>query len=161
MKAWVYAGLAAGLVPVQTTLLGHLSVAGVRPDLCLIAASLIGFFGGPADGALMGALLGFEQDLFSAGDLGLNLGAKAAAGLATGLAGRYLAHVTVASVAPLMLGLSVCSGLAFMAAGAAGGDALAAVESVLLPQAVFDTVAGAALYWLLAERFRKDDSLVS
>jgi rod shape-determining protein MreD len=159
MKPWLYAGLAAGLVPVQSTLLDHLSVAGIRPDVCLIAASLIGFFGGPADGALMGLLLGFEQDLFSAGVLGLNLGAKAAAGLLAGLAGRYLAHATPASVAPLMLGLSAGSGLAFMVAGAGGGETLAAVQSVLLPQAIFDTVVGVALYRLLAEKFRRDDGL--
>lgn len=161
MKPWLYVGLAAGLVPVQTTLLEHVSVAGIRPDVCLIAASLLGFFGGPVDGALMGALFGFEQDLFSAGDLGLNLGTKAVAGLLAGLAGRYVAHATPASVAPVMLGLSVCSGLAFVSAGAGGGETLAAVQSVLLPQAVFDTAVGVALYWLLAERFRKDDSLVS
>jgi hypothetical protein len=161
MKPWIYAGLAAGLVPVQTTLLEHLSVAGIRPDVCLIAASLIGFFAGPADGVLMGLLLGFEQDLFSAGDPGLNLGTNAAAGLLAGLAGRYLARVTLATVAPLMLGLSVGSGLAFMAAGAGGGETLAAVRSVLLPQAVLDTAVGVALYWLLAERFRKDDSVTA
>ena len=159
MKPWLYTGLAAGLVPVQTTLLEHLSVAGIRPDVCLIAASLIGFFGGPADGVMMGLLLGFEQDLFSAGDLGLNLGTKTAAGLLTGLAGRYLARVTPASVAPLMLGLSAGSGLVFMVAGAGGGEMLAAIQSVLLPQAVLDTAVGVGLYWLLAEKFRRDDAL--
>ncbi len=160
MKPWLYVGLAAGLVPVQTTLLEHLSVAGIRPDLCLIAASLIGFFGGPADGVLIGLLLGFEQDLFSAGELGLNLGTKAAIGLLAGMAGRYVAHVTPASVAPVMLGLSASSGLAFMVAGAGGGETLTAIQSVLLPQALFDTLVGVALYWLLAERFRRDESLV-
>jgi hypothetical protein len=31
---------------------------------------------------------------------------------------------------------------------------------VLLPQAMFDTAVGMGLYWILAERFQKDDSLV-
>jgi hypothetical protein len=31
---------------------------------------------------------------------------------------------------------------------------------VLLPQALLDTLVGVAAYWLLAERFKKDDSLV-
>jgi hypothetical protein len=60
-----------------------------------------------------------------------------------------------------MLGLSVGSGLAFMAAGAGGGETLAAVRSVLMPQAVLDTAVGVGLYWLLAERFRKDDSVTA
>ncbi len=161
MKQWLYVGLVVGLVPIQTTLLEHASVAGIRPDVCLIAVSLIGFFGGPADGVMMGLLLGFEQDLFSAGELGLNLGTKAVIGLLAGMVGRYVAHATPASVVPVMLGLSVCSGLAFVMAGAGGGETLAAVQSVLLPQAVFDTTVGMGLYWLLAERFKKDDSLVS
>lgn len=160
MKPLLYVGLVVGLVPVQTTVLEHLSMAGIRPDLCLIAAILIGFFGGPADGALMGALLGFEQDLFSAGEAGTNLVAKAILGLSAGVVGRYLARATPVTVLPLLLGLSVCSSLAFLLAGAGGHDALDAVRSVLLPQAVIDTLVGMGLYWVLAERFKKDDSLV-
>lgn len=159
MKLWLYLGLALGLVPVQTTVLDHVSVAGVRPDLCLIAASLIGFFGGRTDGVLVGALLGFEQDLFSAGDASVNLITKAAIGLAGGLVGRYVARVTPLTVAPMLLGLSVCSGLAFLFAGAGGPDTLAAVRLVLAPQAALDTAVGVAAYWLLADRFKAEDPL--
>lgn len=159
MKVWLYAGLAVGLVPVQTTVLEHASVAGARPDLCLIAASLIGLFGGPVEGVLMGAWLGFEQDLFSAGEAWVNMMTKAAIGLVAGLAGRYLVHATPVTVLPLLLGLSVCSGIAFLLAGAGGRDVLGAVRLVLLPQAAFDTAASVALYWVLAERFRKDEGL--
>lgn len=160
MKPWLYLGLAAGLVPVQTTVLEHLSLAGVRPDLCLIAVSLIGFFGGPTDGVLMGALLGFEQDLFSAGDTWVNAVTKAVIGLSGGLAGRYVARVTPVTVAPLLLGLSACSGLAFLFAGAGGPGALTAVQTVLLPQALLDGLIGVVVYWVLAERFKRDESLV-
>jgi LytS/YehU family sensor histidine kinase len=126
----------------------------------LIAVSLIGLFGGPADGVLMGVLLGFEQDLFSAGDAWVNIITKAAIGLSGGLVGRYVARVTPVTVAPMVLGLSVCSGIAFLFAGAGGQGILDLVRSVLLPQALFDGAIGVGLYWLLAERFRKDDSLV-
>ncbi len=156
----MYTGLALGLVPVQSTVLDHLSVAGVRPDLCLIAVSLIGFFCGVTDGVLMGALLGFEQDLFSAGEAWVNVVTKAAIGLSGGLVARYVAHVTPVTVAPMMLGLSVCSGLAFLFAGAGGPGAVTAVQSILAPQAFLDGVIGVAAFWVLAERFRKDDSLV-
>lgn len=160
MKGLLYAGLAVGLVPVQTTVLQHASVAGIRPDLCLIAASLIGLFAGPVEGTLMGAWLGFEQDLFSAGETWVNAMTKAAIGLAAGLVGRYLAHTSPVTVLPLLLGLSVCSGGAFLLAGAGGRAVPDAVRLVLLPQAAFDAVVGMGLYWLLAEHFRKDDSLV-
>ncbi len=160
MKPLLYLGLAVGLIPIQTTVLDHLSVAGVRPDLCLIAVSLIGFFGGLAEGVLMGVLLGFEQDLFSAGDAWVNVITKAVIGLSGGLVGRYVARVTPVTVMPMLLGLSVCSSMAFMFVGAGGQSTLAAVRSVLLPQALLDGAIGVAAYWLLAERFKKDDSLV-
>ena len=160
MKPLLYIGLVIGLIPLQTTVLEHLSVAGVRPDLCLIAVSLIGLFGGPADGAMMGALLGFEQDLFSAGDAWVNAITKVAIGLSAGLVGRYVARTTLATVLPMVLGLSVSSGIAFLIAGAGGPYTLTAVRTVLLPQAVFDSMVAMGLYWVLAERFRKDDSLV-
>lgn len=160
MKLLLYFGLALGLVPIQSTVLDHLSVAGVRPDLCLIAVSLIGFFGGAGDGVLMGVLLGFEQDLFSAGDAWVSVITKAAIGLSGGLVARYVARATPATVAPMMMGFSVCSGMAFLFAGAGGPDTMTAVQSILAPQAVLDGVFGVAAYWVLAERFRKDDSLV-
>jgi rod shape-determining protein MreD len=159
MKPLLYAGLAIGLVPVQVTVLEHASVAGIRPDLCLIAACLIGLFGGPTEGAVMGAWLGFEQDLFSAEQIWVNMMAKTAIGLAAGLVGRSLASKTLVTVLPLLLGLSVCSGLAFLVAGAGGPAILDPVRFVLLPQTVFDTAVGTALYWLLAVRFRSDDAL--
>jgi hypothetical protein len=160
MKQLLYAGLVAGLVPVQTTVLEHLSVAGVRPDLCLIAVGLVGFFGGLVDGVAMGVLLGFEQDLFSAGDGWINLITKAVVGLSAGVVGRYVARMTPVTMLPMMLGLSVFSGIAFMFAGAGGPDTLAAARTVLLPQAALDTMAGMGLYWVFAGRFKKDDSLV-
>jgi len=160
MKRLLYLGLVGGLIPIQTTVLEHLSVAGVRPDLCLIAVSLIGLFGGLADGVMMGALLGFEQDLFSAGDTWVNAITKSAIGLSAGLVGRYVARTTPATVLPMVLGLSVSSGIAFLFAGAGGQHTLTAVRSVLLPQAMFDSMVAMGLYWVLAERFKKDDSLV-
>ena len=108
----------------------------------------------------MGVLLGFEQDLFSAGDMWVNAITKAAIGLAAGLVGRYVARTTPATVLPMVLGLSVSSGIAFLVAGAGGQHTLTAARTVLLPQAVFDSMIAMGLYWVLAERFRKDDSLV-
>lgn len=160
MKQILYVAVVAGLVPIQTTVLEHLSVAGIRPDVCLIAVSLIGFFAGPADGVMVGMLLGLEQDLFSAGDAWINLITKTVIGLLAGVAGRYIARATPASVLPVILGFSMFSGLAFVFAGAGEPAATAAAQSVLLPQAVFDTMVGVGLYGLLAERFRKDDTLV-
>ena len=61
MKFVVYALLAMVVVPLQTTLLHYVSILGVRPDLGLIAACLVGFLGGELDGLILGLILGVSK----------------------------------------------------------------------------------------------------
>jgi rod shape-determining protein MreD len=127
----------------------------VRPDLCLIASFLIGFLAGEFDGVMMGLALGFVQDLFSGGDSGLNFMTKGLIGLLAGLAGRHLANTTNLAVLALLLSASLLSGLVFVLwswSGEGLSDALAFVQSVLLPQAAYDAALGAAIYWIMAGR---------
>nr|MBI3614625.1 rod shape-determining protein MreD [Nitrospirota bacterium] len=152
MKPALYAALVVGLVPLQTSLLHYLSFGGVRPDLCLVAAGLIGFLAGPVEGALVGIALGFTQDLFSAGTLGLNLIAKGAVGLLAGLAGRQVTNATMTTLLMTMVSLSVLENLVFLFVVRGGGelgDRLAGLPSVLLPETLLNATLGAALYWLL------------
>lgn len=78
MKLFLYAGLVVVIAPIQATLLHYVSFFGVRPDLGLVAACLVGFLGGELDGLLLGLLLGYSQDMFSAGDLWVNVVTKGA-----------------------------------------------------------------------------------
>lgn len=80
MKFLLYLLLALVVVPFQTTLLHYFSVFGVRPDLGLVAACLVGFLGGELDGLILGLILGCFQDMLSAGDLWINVVTKGAAG---------------------------------------------------------------------------------
>jgi rod shape-determining protein MreD len=132
-----------------------LSLGGVRPDLCLIAIFLVGFLEGELDGVMMGLALGFVQDLFSAGGLGLNLITKGSIGLVVGLIGRHLANTTHLTIFALLLGASLFSGLGLVLwawAGEGLTDALMLVQSILLPQALYDAGIGTTVYWLLAGR---------
>jgi cell shape-determining protein MreD len=127
----------------------------VRPDLCLIASFLIGFLAGEFDGVMMGLALGFVQDLFSGGDSGLNFMTKGLVGLLAGLAGRHLANTTNLAVLALLLSASLLSGLVFVLwswSGEGLADGLLFVQSVLLPQAVYDAALGAGIYWIMAGR---------
>jgi len=162
MKSLLYLTLAVGLVPVQVTVLEHASVGGIRPDLCVVAISLIGLFGRMTDGVGMGLLLGLQQDLFSAGDGWTNALAKAAVGLIAGVAGHYLTRATLVSAGAVLAGLSLASGVVFLITGAGQHEeALAVAQSVLLPEAALDTVLGITLYWVLAKKLLKqDDALV-
>ncbi len=159
MKPLLYALLLVGLVPLQATWLQYVAVAGVRPDLCLIAVSLTGLLAGEVEGMLLGLALGFVQDLFSAGEPGLNLITKGAIGLLAGLAGKRLGSSRLGSVLIVMLFLSLLSGLMFLSVSRADhglGEMFHAIGSVLLPQTAFDLTVAAALFWLLARRVRPD-----
>jgi len=162
MKQLVYLILVFGLVAIQATVLSHVSVGGIRPDLCLVAASLVGFFIGMREGLLVGLAMGFVQDLFSAGELWLNLVTKASAGFLGGAAGRYVANATTITALAGILGLSLLSGTVFLlTVGPAGfRDASFAVRTVLLPQAMWDAALGAGLYWLLAKRVRRQRAIL-
>lgn len=158
MKYAVYIGLLLIVVPVQTTVLDAVSVVGVRPDLCLVTAVLMGLALGRFEGLLVGLALGLVQDFFSAGVLGLNLVTKGVSGLLAGVAGRYVAPTTPVTAFVVVLGLSVISGLVFLLSGRGGETAMEAlygVWSVLLPQAVYDALVASVVYLLLGSHLHK------
>ena len=88
MKLLLYALLVVFLVPLQTTLLPHLAIWDVRPDLGLVIAALIGVLAGELDGLLVGLAIGWVLNLYSAGDLWLNLLTTGGAGLFGGALGK-------------------------------------------------------------------------
>lgn len=151
MKTFVYVVVVLGFVPVQTTVLDSVSVFGVRPDLCLVAAAFIGFIRGPLEGLCMGLALGFVQDFFSAGQIGQNLLMKGGAGLAAGFAGRVVANPTTLTMCLVVLGLSLLSGGVFLLSDRGGvtvADTVHVLGRVVIPQAAYDASLGAGVYWM-------------
>ncbi|MFQ6672239.1 MAG: rod shape-determining protein MreD [Candidatus Tectimicrobiota bacterium] len=69
----------------QSTLLHYTAVRGVRPDLILLLACLVGLFFGRQRGLVLGALAGLLQDCLSGGLFGLNTLSKALVGFTTGV----------------------------------------------------------------------------
>ncbi|MEK7800288.1 MAG: hypothetical protein AAB314_01200, partial [Nitrospirota bacterium] len=94
MKALIYCTVIVGLVPVQSVLLSHLSVWGVKPDLGFVAVCLIGLIAGELDGLLVGLALGWAMSLFSAQDLISSVILKGAVGYIAGLAGRQVVYLS-------------------------------------------------------------------
>jgi hypothetical protein len=162
VKPALYAGLLLGLVPVQTTLLRYVEVVGVRPDLCLVAACLVGFLAGELEGLLIGLTLGLVQGLFSAGDLWLNVITKGGVGLLAGLAGRHVTNPTPVSLLAVLAGLSALSGIVVLFAVRSGAGLVAfllAVRSVLVPEVVLNAAVGTGMYWLIARRMRRQEAI--
>ena len=155
MKFLFYLILVLLLVPLQTTLLPHLSVWNIKPDLGLVAAALIGLFAGELEGLLVGLTIGWVLSLFSAGELWLSLVTNGGIGLLAGFLGRQVSQVTSFSLGGMLLLVSLVSGL-FAAINFKGLDMPQMcwmVESIVIPQACFDGAVGAGFYWLLSRRF--------
>jgi rod shape-determining protein MreD len=158
-KHGLYVSLILGLVPLQVTALNYVGVAGIRPDLTLIAAFLIGFLGSEMEGLLMGILLGCVQDLFSAGSLWMNVITKGMIGILAALLGRHLANATSVSVCALIFVLSMLSGATAAMWIRVDDDftgIVQAIQSVVLPQALFDAALGAVIYRFMPGRRRRE-----
>ena len=154
-KFLAYAGLVVLLVPVQTTLLPHLAIWNIKPDLGLVVAALIGVLAGELDGLLVGLAIGWILNLYSAGDLWLNLVTIGGAGMFAGLLARQVAEITPTILAVGLLLLSLAGGLVAVVSMkyATMAETWWMVQFVVIPQACFDAAVGAALLWFLEQRF--------
>lgn len=77
----VFAFLALGL---QATLVPHIAIAGVRPDLAVVATVFLGLARGAFAGTIAGFAIGLAQDLTNPAFLGLNALTKSLLGHASG-----------------------------------------------------------------------------
>lgn len=162
MRLLLYAVLVLTVVPIQTTLLNHVNILDVRPDLGLIVVCLVGFFGGELDGLLLGIILGWSQDLLSAGELWVNVVSKGGAGFLAGLAGRHLAHITPTVLLVGLGAISCLSNLAFVySMKISDWDVIwHAIHSKVLIQGIFDAALGTAAYWVFMRRSPADQMAV-
>jgi len=151
----MYAMLLVSLVPIQSVLLPYVSVWDIRPDLGLIVVCLVGLLTGELEGLLVGLAVGWVMSLFSAESLVLSMITKGAIGYAAGLAGRQVVYLTPVV---LVMGLLITSSLAGLLAAlwlklGEQQDVWWAIQTVVLPQAVFDAVVGGMIYWVMWSRF--------
>jgi hypothetical protein len=154
MRGLIYFAVIVGLVPIQSVLLQHISLWGVKPDLGFVAVCLIGLLGGELDGLLVGLALGWAMSLFSAQDLISSAILKGAVGYIAGLAGRQVVYL---SPVVLVMGLLVVSCVVGLVTPLAltlspQQDLWWAALTVVLPQACLDAVIGGAVYWLMWSR---------
>lgn len=152
MKYVVYAAVVLLVVPFQVVLADRISIAGIHPDLALVAVCLIGLHVGEVEAIAVGFAIGFMLDLFSGGAHWGNLFLKPLMGLLAGRARRNLVNLTPKVVLLLLFGLSIVSGLIMFllkSLTGAGADFFAAARGIILPQACFDAVLGVALLLLI------------
>jgi hypothetical protein len=155
MKFLLYAVLVLFLVPLQTIVLPHVSLWGIKPDVGLVVAAVIGLLAGELEGLLVGLTIGWILNLYSAGDLWLSLVTTGGAGLFAGLLGRQVTQVTPTILCVGLLMFSLAGGLVAVLSvkNATVTDTWWMVQSIVLPQACLDAVLGAGLIWLMEQRF--------
>jgi rod shape-determining protein MreD len=84
----------------------HITIAGVAPDLVLIAVVLAGLSRGPTVGGVIGFLGGFYEDLYLPTQMGAGSLANTAVGFLAGEAGERLRREQPATQAAIFLVLT-------------------------------------------------------
>lgn len=155
MNRWIYFIMALLLVPLQTTWLNGISLHAVKPDLALLLVYFTGFYAAEMNGLTAGLVVGAAVDLFSGGPLGLKIATLAMMGLLSGLLGRFFLNTTTTLTMGMVFLLSVLNGiLVFLFhQWVLGGIQFAeAFRWTILPEALYNTVAGGIVFWVGVSR---------
>ncbi|HTN42634.1 MAG TPA: rod shape-determining protein MreD [Nitrospiria bacterium] len=155
MNRWTYTLIALVLIPVQTTWLTAVGMHAIRPDLVLLLIYFTGFYAGEMKGLMIGWIMGALMDFFSGGPFGLQIASKAAAGLLSGLLGRFFLNATGALTMGLVVLLSLITGIiGFWFHQLVVGEIhfMEAFRWTLLPEALYNGVLGGAVFWVVIRR---------
>jgi rod shape-determining protein MreD len=145
--------LTLGGTLVQSSVMPILGLAGVAPDVPLALAVMVALRRGPETGCLTGFFAGLLQDLTGPGLVGIQALTKALTGFVAGFAGgRFTVRDPLVQVPGLVL-LTVVEGLlrfGVLQLFHFPTDLLDVMMQVILPQALFNGVLGAAALFGLA-----------
>ncbi|MEP6623400.1 MAG: rod shape-determining protein MreD, partial [Acidimicrobiia bacterium] len=137
------------LTVLQTAVFPHLRVAGVVPDLGLVAAVAIGVRYGPETGAAFGFAAGLASDLFLQTPLGLAALSFALTAYLVGAMQNTLARPAHWVRPAIAVSAGLVAGLLFVGLGAlVGQEQLFAVHSLrtIVLAALYDGVVAVAIF---------------
>ena len=141
----------------QATLVPHIGIAGIRPDLPLVVAVLLGYLRGATIGTVGGFFVGLAQDLTNPAFLGLNALTKSLLGYASGSmreqlnASNPVAQAAVLFVAVLahdLVYLTIFTHLAL-------SELLLGLWTRSLPTALYTALVGMWALWALGSLSRR------
>ncbi len=138
----------------QATFVPHWSIAGIRPDLPLVAVVLLAYARGATAGTLAGFLIGLAQDLTNPTLLGLNALVKSLLGHAAGTLRVQLDATSLPMRAGVLFAAVLAHDLVYLTISTRGAlsELLLGLLTRSLPTAVYTALVGmwtfAALGWI-------------
>ena len=155
MSVWkrisIEAGILAGAMILQQTLVRWIAIGPIRPDLTLIALTALALRYGPVAGLYAGMGLGLLQDVYAIEALGANALAKCLAGYALGFFEERVVKSMPATRVLLLGGALLIHDTAYyLAAGFRGGAFWNVFLRQSAPCAVYTLAVGAIVFYYSA-----------
>jgi len=155
------AGIVFVALALQATLVPHLRIVGIGPDLPLVATMLLAYRRGPTGGTLAGFVIGLGQDLTNPAFLGLNALVKSLLGFTAG-SGRDALDVSSAPLAAAVLAVAkLAHDLAYLLVFThlSLSDVFAGLFAHSVPSAVYTSAVGMWILMLLGSGRRGGHAL--
>ncbi len=128
---------------VQITIVPHIAIGPVMPDVILIVVATYGFLAGPMPGGAAGIVGGFLQDLTLISGFGINIINKTVIGYLAGLVERNLFGSSRLIPMIAMFVVSVISQFTYLALVYVVGERIEvvpAIINIIIPSALYTSV---------------------
>jgi rod shape-determining protein MreD len=140
-------GIGFAALALQATLVPHVRIAGIGPDLPLIATLVLAYRRGATGGTLAGFIIGLGQDLTNPAFLGLNALVKSLLGFTAGSARDALDATSAPLAAAVLLTAKLAHDLVYLLVFThlSLTDVFAGLFAHSLPAAVYTVVLGTGI----------------
>jgi rod shape-determining protein MreD len=147
-------------VPIQTLLLEGVKIGGVKPDLGLVLAYLIGLGWGRNRGLFWGLLLGGFQDFFSMGVVGPHFFFKGLIGFGTGLLETFFLYFSLQAHAIVVFLISLLHDLMGEILFHGANGSLMGVSYAMLGRGLYNCAIVMAILCLVLKQARLEEFLI-
>ncbi len=142
------AGILAGALLLQQTLIRWISLGPVRPDLTLIALMALALRRGPIAGLYAGMILGLVQDVYAVETLGANALSNCLVGYVLGFfEDKVVKSLPATRILLLGAALILHDVIFYLAAGFHGGVFWSALLRQSAPSAVYTLFVGGLIFY--------------
>ncbi len=152
----------AGIVLASLIIQSHssfdaLRIAGIKPDLVLIAVVYCGYSFGSFYGEVTGFIAGLFHDSISNSPLGLLTFPKMAIGFISGMFGRAMFKESIFTISLLIFLASLAKGIMTLLLSFLFHEAtLSAIAGIILPESFYNAVIASPLFFLFDKIFEKE-----